>query len=143
MRWAYTGGGAEQRRGTGKLESRRSGRGSPYRESLSAHKLQREMGARRPPKVRESSAGRGVGKSEGRGGAEWRRSVGKSESRRSGRGSPYNHPPSRKALTRCLDRKRDRAEGDRAKSHCPDSSWGGWVALMKFGNLFGGIVNIL
>ena len=65
------------------------------------------------------------------------------ESRRSVRGSPYNHPPSRKASTRCLDRKRNRAEGDRAKSHCPDPPWGGWIALMKFRNLFGGIVNIL
>src|SRR5437016_1623012 len=62
------------------------------------------------------SGARESGKSERRSGGVGVRESGAERKRRkaewSQRGSPYNHPPSRKASTRCLDRERDRAERD-------------------------------
>ena len=44
------------------------------------------------------------------------------------RGSPYNHPPSRKAATQCLSHERDGAKRDGAEGQRSDVTQGGWLS---------------
>ena len=62
--------------------------------------------------------------------------------RQFGKGSPYNHPPSRKASPRCLGCEGNGAERDGTKGHGADVAWGRWVALVEFRDPFGGVVDM-
>ena len=58
------------------------------------------------------------------------------------RGSPYNHPPSRKAATRCLSRERNGAKGDGAEGQGLDATRGSWVKLVKYSDVFWSIGDV-
>ena len=77
-----------------------------------------------------------------RAGGEHERASGGRGFGRVGRGSPYNHPPLRKASTRCLVHERDWAEGDGAESHGSDAAGGSWVTCMEFRYFIRGIADI-
>jgi len=83
-----------------------------------------------------ASSGRGFG----------RVSVGRERARSErgfGRGSPYNHPPLRKASTRCLVRRRERTERDGTESSGSDATWGRGVVSVEFCDFFGGIADLV
>ena len=62
--------------------------------------------------------------------------------RRFRRGSPYNHPPSRKASPRCLGCEGNGAERDGTEGHGADAAWGSWVASVEFRDPFWGVVDM-
>ena len=83
-----------------------------------------------------ASSGRGFG----------RVSVGRERARGGrgfGRGSPYNHPPLRKASTRCLVCQGERTERDGTEGSGSDTTWGSGVVSVEFRDFLGGIADLV